>query len=76
MDLQAIRYAAMVSTMTWRQAVEAHSRYLTKLEQPPEEAEPRLLRFLKWVEPRESDFAQDVRIVLVSADFHPEIAAP
>src|SRR5262245_28471637 len=31
MDLQAIRYAAMVSTMTFDQAVAAHSVYLTAL---------------------------------------------
>ena len=28
MDLQAVRYAAMVSTITWQQAVDAHQSYL------------------------------------------------
>src|SRR5262245_33809061 len=34
MDLQAIRYAAMVSTMTFEQGVAAHSAYLAALGRP------------------------------------------
>lgn len=73
MDLQALRYAAMVSAMTWHQAVEAHAKYRANIGENPEEAEDCILEFLEWDEPKESAFAQDVRIVLVSADFHPEV---
>lgn len=72
MELQAIRYAAMVSGMTFARAVEVYRAFLAKngSSQDPQEA---LLSFLDWSEPREDDFAEDVRIVLVSADFSKEI---
>jgi hypothetical protein len=70
MDLQAIRYASMVSNMTFAQAVEAHSKYLTK---PPEDAEASILEFLGWEEPHEKEFAKDTRVILVSGEFSKEV---
>lgn len=70
LDLQAIRYAAMASTMTFDQAAAAHARYV---DQTSAEAEQALLDFLGWDEPQEELFGQDVRIVLVAADFHKEV---
>jgi hypothetical protein len=72
MELQAIRYAAMVSAMTFDQAVEAHERYR---EQRSMDGDARqvILDFLEWEEPSEDEFAQDTRIVLVAADFSKEI---
>jgi hypothetical protein len=72
MELQAIRYAAMVSTMTFDQAVEAHRQYLMKRngQADPQQA---ILDHLGWESPQEDNFAQNVRIVLVSADFSKEI---
>jgi hypothetical protein len=72
MELQAIRYAAMVSKLTFPQAVEAHARYLGGAEKE-EEARDRILKFLDWDTPNEKAFAQDVRIILVSAEFSKEI---
>lgn len=74
LELQAIRYAAMVSTMTFDQVVEAHARFLSdqNQEQDPRKA---ILDFLGWEEPQEEQFAQDIRIVLVSADFSKEITS-
>lgn len=72
MELQALRYAAMVSTMTFDQAVNIHQRYLDK-RAIPGEARSRILSFLQWDIPYEDDFAQDVRIVLASADFSKEL---
>jgi len=72
MELQAIRYAAMVSSMTFARAVEVFQTYLDR-STPGQDARGRLLEYLGWEEPREDDFAQDVRIVLVSADFSKEI---
>ncbi|TMJ92001.1 MAG: hypothetical protein E6G76_01650 [Alphaproteobacteria bacterium] len=73
MELQAIRYAAMVSNMTFADAVTAHSKFLTKTSGNPAEAENAILNFLGWDEPKGSEFGQDVKIVLVSANFSPEI---
>ena len=72
MELQAIRYAAMVSAMTFEGAVTAYSDYLSRTGQDLD-ARDSLLEFLGWDEPDEDSFAQDVRIVLVSADFAKEI---
>ncbi len=72
MDLQAIRYAAMVSSMTFAQAARILSEYL-KMRGDDRDAEQVLLSFLNWSEPREDDFATDVRIVLASAEFGKEI---
>lgn len=71
MELQAVRYAAMVSKMTFEQAVSAYERHL------PDVANARadLLDFLGWEESREDDFAQDVKIVLFSEDFSRELTS-
>lgn len=72
MELQTVRYAAMVSTMTWDRAVEAFGHYLRTRgrEEDPGEV---LLNFLDWEDPDEEAFGQDVRIILVSADFGREL---
>ena len=72
MDLQAIRYAAMVSNMTFERAVRAHERYLRINDQDPAEAEQQILNFLDWPEPYEEEFAPEVKIILASADFSTE----
>ena len=73
MELQAIRYASMVATMTFQRAVEIHEVFLDSLGQPPAEAKDRMLRFLGWSAPDEDSFASDVRIVLVSEGFSKEL---
>lgn len=73
MELQSIRYAAMVSTMTFDQAVNVFKRYLVQLGEGEREARAELLDFLGWDEPDEDAFAQDVRIVLASAEFSREL---
>lgn len=74
MDLQAIRYAAMVSTMTFESAVQSLERHLKRIGVKAD-ARQRLLEFLEWDEPDEDQFAQDVRIVLASAEFSKEITS-
>ena len=71
-ELQAIRYAAMVSTMTFAKAVEVFGDYLVRNGNSGDPA-VMLLEFLGWDEPDEDRFAQDVRIVLVAADFSREL---
>ena len=73
MELQAIRYAAMVSTMTFDQAADVFSRYLAQIGKADADARAELLEFLGWDEPDEDAFAQDVRIVLASAEFAREL---
>ncbi len=73
MELQALRYSAMVSTMTFDQAVAAFERYLKQRGRGQEDARSALLDFLEWEEVDEEAFAQDVRIVLVSAEFSKEL---
>ena len=72
MELQALRYAAMVSAMTFDRAVLTYGVYL---EQIDSDLDPQssLLEFLEWDEPDDDAFAQDVEIVLVSADFSKEL---
>jgi len=72
MELQAVRYAAMVSTLTAEQVVEIFGGYL-KTRGRADDPESTILEFLEWDELNEEQFAQDVRIVLVSADFSREL---
>lgn len=74
MELQAIRYSAMISTMTFEQVVEAHKSFLASIGSE-EDAQQRILEFLDWEEPDEDSFAQDVRIVLASAEFSKELTS-
>src|SRR6187399_2963428 len=47
MELQAVRYAAMVSTMTFVQSVEAHEEYLRQ-RGSSDDAKEAILQFLGW----------------------------
>ena len=73
MELQAIRYAAMVSTMTFNQLVDAHRGYLENSSQASDAAEQDILTFLQWGKADEELFASDVRIILAAADFSKEL---
>lgn len=72
MELQALRYAAMVSTMTFEQAVGTLAEFQTRHEIEGD-ATQAILKFLDWSEPDEDQFAQEVRLVLVAADFSKEL---
>lgn len=73
MELQAVRYASMVSTMTFEQAEATHAQYLSRCGMNPEEATQRILEFLDWSEPDEDEFGKDIRIILASEDFGKEL---
>ena len=75
MELQSIRYASMVSTLTFDQAAEIYARYLKQIGKDDQVAREAILDFLGWDEPDEDQFAQDVRIVLASAEFSKEITS-
>ena len=72
MELQALRYAAMVSTMTFEKTVNIYRDFLQKMGRD-DDPESSLLEFLEWDKPDEELFAQDVRVVLASADFSKEL---
>jgi hypothetical protein len=72
MELQALRYAAMVSTLTFKRAVEIYQQYLEK-RCIPNNAEEEILNFLGWSDSFEEQFPKDVRIILASANFSKEL---
>ncbi len=72
MELQAIRYAAMVSSMTLDQTIAAYARTLG--DQDAEVAARReILEFLELNTTEEAELTDEIRIILVSADFSTEI---
>lgn len=73
MELQAIRYAAMLSTATFEQIVDIYQHFLETNGQGGKDAQVELLSFLDWDEPQEDLFASDVRIVLASREFSKEL---
>lgn len=72
MELQALRYAAMISTLTFNKLVSVHADYLAK-NGIQNDAKIDLLEFLEWDEPDDEQFAQEVKIILVSAEFSKEL---
>ncbi|KYG76005.1 hypothetical protein AWW68_09255 [Roseivirga spongicola] len=73
MELQSIRYASMVAHLTFDKAVKAHQSYLSRKGNHETNAEAAILEFLEWDESNEDAFGNEVRIILVSADFSKEI---
>lgn len=74
MELQALRYAAMVARITFDQAAGVFEKFVSTRGRKGE-ARTILLEFLGWEEPDESAFARDVRIVLVAAGFSKELTS-
>lgn len=72
MELQALRYAAMISTMTFDKACDYYAQYLKK-EGQETDAREAILEFVDLDENSLDDFGNDVRIVLASADFGKEL---
>ena len=70
MELQAIRYAAMVSSMTLGQAIKAYAQTCGGEE---EAARAEVLSFLQLDSADEDELTGEVRIVLVSGDFSTEL---
>ncbi|MXX36651.1 MAG: DUF91 domain-containing protein [Gemmatimonadetes bacterium] len=84
MDLQAIRYAALVSTMTFNDLVKAHTAFLSKREQettegaesqeePTEASRKSLLSFLDKESDDEVEIGSTPRIILVAPEFPIEL---
>lgn len=76
MELQAVRYAAMVSTLTLDQAAQAFVRFLEMTGEAitVDGARERIIEHIDVGEPEE-EFGRDVRIVLISEDFSLEVTS-
>lgn len=73
MDLQALRYAAMVAPMVFEDVVSAYEKFLARNHPDGDlDARHRLISFLGQ-DSEEPEISSDVRIVLVSGDFGREI---
>lgn len=72
MDLQAIRYAAMISTLTFDRLVEIYEQDLSA-SGVEEDARDGLLGHLQWDDPDESEIGREVKIVLAAAEFSKEL---
>jgi len=72
MELQAIRYAAMVSTMSFAKACDYYQEYID-INELNINAKENILDFVELDETELIDFGKDVRIVLASAGFSKEI---
>ncbi len=70
MELQAIRYAAMISKMSFEELVTTYSRHNSS---SSEDAEKIILNFLKWGSASEGEFGDETRIILAAADFSKEL---
>ena len=74
LELQALRYAAMVSVMTFDDLVEHHQHYLAEVEpEAVDDARARLADFLEDVGGEDAVLSREVRVVLVAAGFDREI---
>ena len=74
MDLQALRYAAMVSTLKFEQAVEVHKKFRESRGLLPDSAETVIREFLD-ISDGPVVFSNKVRIILASANFSKEITS-
>lgn len=72
LELQALRYAAMISIMTFDDLVGHYENYLAAVE--PEAADEAQARLANWLDDGiGTEISRHVRIVLVSAGFDREI---
>jgi hypothetical protein len=71
-ELQALRYAAMVSAMTLENVMDAHEAYLERLGRDPSTGRAAITGWLAETGD-EASLSNDIRILLVSANFDTEI---
>lgn len=73
MELQSLRYAAMISTMRFDQAVNAHREYLERRGKDGSNAESDIRAFLGAEDEGALEFDNRVRIVLAASEFSQEV---
>ena len=72
MELQAVRYAAMISAMTFDMLVAHYEKFL-KDNGDERDARDRLIEFLNWDDSDDQTLGQAIQIVLASAEFSREL---
>ena len=72
MELQAVRYASMISAMTFDMLV-AHYQQFLKDNDDNRDARDRLVEFLNWDDSDDQSLGEDIQIVLASAEFSKEL---
>jgi len=72
-ELQAIRYAALVSAMTFDEAVYAAARDRKGEASSEQDVRGEMLDFLDWASPEDGEFGATVRIILAAAEFSKEL---
>ena len=72
MELQAVRYAAMVSAITFDMLVSNYAKYL-KNNGDERDAGDSLIDFLNWDDSDDQTLGQNIQIVLASAEFSKEL---
>ncbi|MFZ4761374.1 MAG: DUF4268 domain-containing protein [Alphaproteobacteria bacterium] len=70
MELQAIRYAAMVSKMSFEELISIYSQYNSST---IDDSQKIILNFLKWGTASEGEFGTETKIILAAANFSKEI---
>ena len=73
MELQALRYASMVSTLKFDRTIEIYEKYLQSIGSEVDALEEVLTFLNKSEEEAKDEFANDVKIILVSSDFSKEL---
>jgi len=74
LELNALRGAASVASLTFEQAASSYQAFLTRQGTVGESAHARLLEFLGWKKPDEDRFGLRMRVVLAAPDFSEELA--
>ncbi|ADU72471.1 membrane protein [Pantoea sp. At-9b] len=72
MELQALRYAAMISTMSFSKACEYYQAYISR-NNLDLDAKEKILDFVELQDTDLVNFGKDVRIILASAGFSKEL---
>lgn len=72
-ELQAIRYAALISGMTFDEVIQAAARDRARETTSEQEIRAELLDFLDWTTPEDGEFGASVRIILAAAEFSREL---
>ncbi|MBB1140646.1 endonuclease NucS domain-containing protein [Myroides sp. WP-1] len=75
MDLQAIRYAAMLSMMTYENAIIAFEKYLSNNSEDSSKARYFISEFLTLNNEDNIEFGKDIRIILVNTNFSKELTS-
>ncbi|EDX71612.1 hypothetical protein MC7420_5237 [Coleofasciculus chthonoplastes PCC 7420] len=73
MELQALRYAAMVSAMDFEAVIDAHEQFLTKLGRDSKNARSEIRKFLELEDSEDGLISNNPRIILIAPSFSQEI---